>query len=146
ANVGAAAAVASVALLIHFTLRFVRSRQERKVMRVVYPLMGIFAVTVGLDLWWAGPMRIETMPFWGVSLPVIRATPSWVPMLFFACEAIVYPAVIVTFARNYRSGRRESAAALGGTVLLLATVANDILGPALGLFGAPPLLPIGFLA
>src|SRR5690606_15192558 len=28
----------------------------------------------------------------------------------------------------------------------LATVANDILGPALGLFGAPPLLPIGFLA
>jgi signal transduction histidine kinase len=145
-NVAATAIVASLALLIHFALRYLRSRWERTVMRVVYPLMTACALTVVLDAWWIDPMQVQLIAVAGVPLPVVRATPSWVAQLFFLVELLAYLVVVIGFATSYGAGRREMGAALIGSVALLASAVNDILGPAMGLYGAPPVLPFGFLA
>lgn len=144
-NLASAAVVASLALLVHFALRYVRSRSERAVMRIVYPLMGVFGLLVVFDAWWLGEPTVETVALFGGSFPVLRARPTIVPIVFGLCEAIAFPAVILLLFRSYRSGRRESVAALVGSVLLLAAAVSDTLGAALGLFPAPPLLSLGFL-
>lgn len=143
ANVGAVAVVASLALIVHFALRYLGSPRERAAMRLGYPLMGVFALAAVVDRWWVGPLRVEVDAGGGV--PLVHATPTWVALGFFGIELPALAAVVLGFWKSYRAGRGESVAALVGSVVLVAAAVNDILGPAMGVFRTPPLLPVGFL-
>ncbi len=143
-NFNVAAAIAALALAIHFALRVGESRHERRVMRGIYPASAAFELLVVSGGWWRHVSSHMGTAFGGPMLFVdLAVTPAALVWHVSAPLGLVFMTAML--ARAYKSGRRDALPAAVSSVALVLAALNDSLGLGAGLFRTVSIMPVGYL-
>jgi hypothetical protein len=128
ARFGHAAAIAAIALNLHFALRYSGWSHPDWLVRAVYVVAGVFELA-NLAGWWWQPDTVKkwTTDVMGGSFVLRSAEPTFIASVFYVVTAAELVACVCLIFSAYRSGKREALiACLGGVGLCLAGV-HDIL-------------------
>jgi len=140
----AATAVVSVALLLHFSLRYAKARRERAIMRVAYPVMVLFLASLHLGEGWISASEPSSTVLFGLDVPVVQATMTSVGYVFNTAMVAVMATMLVLVGRtSLRQGR--GIAPMVGSAFLAVAALNDGLGLGLGSYDSLILVPFGFV-
>lgn len=145
-GVMAAFAVSSVALLLHFALRFAKVEAERQVMAVAYPVLGAVLLALFVGPGWIVP---EAMPrharMLSVDVPMVDVRLSSMGVVFIAIVVAIIVAMLLLIGTTSLRDRERGVIPFVGATLLGVAMLNDGLGIGLGLYDTIVVGPFGFV-
>jgi signal transduction histidine kinase len=146
-DIAVGATIVAVALLMHFGLRYARSRRERPVMAVVYAAATAFLVLLISGHWWTQTTwSAAHLQLLGLRIPVLQLAVTPMALAYHLLAPLGLALVSFLLGRDYLRGRRESRPAFLGSLVMTATAINDALALGTGWLDTVPLLPLGCVA
>lgn len=125
-DVATLGALVSIALAVHFALRFGKVAVERPVMMASYAVVLFFGGVVLAGKWWERiPEAAVPVDLLGVRIYSTPSYPTPLALSGYAVIALGVVAMCAILARAVISGNREARAAFLGSGILCATVFND---------------------